>query len=311
MTQVTEIERAFGNASTGVTAPAHTELTGHGVLAFHKMNAGQPHCAVLKSSETHKKGDSATPRIVEEWRRRMDMLRARQRLELQAQAICRRFVDGDKVEAAKLWAKVKKDPGHELRVWLNPFIMAMDPLDSAKADIEKTLTKLVKAHPVWKWAETVQGFGAVSLAGVIGECGRGPGEYRSVSALWKRMGMAVIEGGRQRRVAGDAALLHGYDAERRSHMWNIGGCLMKAQLRSEKDDGTKVAGTEYSLGDLGTVYLERKAYLQARDPERNKAHVHNDAKRYMEKRLLRQLWQEWRRANGTHTTLSGVCSPHN
>lgn len=302
MTQIIEIERASRRADTRHTPPAHTELTGHGIFAPQKMNAGQPHCAVQPDTEDHLRPDSATPRIVEEWRRRMDMLRARQRLELQAQAICRRFVDGDKVESAKLWAKVKKDPGHELRVWLNAFILAIEPLDSAKGEIEKTLTKLVKAHPVWKWAETVQGFGAVSLAGVIGECGRGPGEYRSVSALWKRMGMAVIDGGRQRRVTGDAALLHGYDAERRSHMWNIGGCLMKAQLRSEKDDGKKVAGTEYSLGDLGAVYLERKAYLQARDPERNKSHIHNDAKRYMEKRLLRQLWQEWRRANMQHLT---------
>ena len=326
----TEHPQAIGVSPPDFKAPADTELADHLHEVPQKCIVSQTH-SVAPKDERKPAGFRATEavsgvgghagsgtllisapdpgiqRIVEECRRRMDMLRARQRLELQAQAICRRFVDGDKTEAAKLWAKVRKDEGHELRVWLQPFIAAMEPLDAAKHEIEKTLAKLVKELPVYAWAKTVSGFGDVSLAGVIGECGIGPGEYRSVSALWKRMGLAVIGGGRQRKIAGNEAIEHGYNAERRSQMWNIGGCLMKAQLRSEKDEnGKKIEGSEYATGELGQVYLDRKAYLRERDPERSAAHIHNDAKRYMEKRLLRQLWQQWRQATGNPNTFQVV-----
>lgn len=255
------------------------------------------------------------PSLVEQWRRRQDMLRARQRLELQAQAVCRRFCDGDKVAAAKLWGEVKADPAHDLRGWLNPFLAAMAPLDSAKGEIEKALVKLVKQTHVYEWAQGIKGLGDVSLAAILGECAIGPGEYKSVSALWKRMGLAVIEGGRQRRVTGAAALDHGYNAERRSLMWNISASLIKAQLRSEKgEDGKKVEGSSYALGELGQVYLDRKAYQVARNADREElwtpAHIHNDAARFMTKRLLRMLWQNWRGANGTATPES-IARPAN
>lgn len=290
----------------GSSCRVEPEQSGHTTSENHHSDAALPPSGGRRGYEHHSCLATGTliPRVVEEWRRRQDMLRARQRLELQAQAICRRYVDGDKVEAAKLWAAVKKDPAHDLRVWLQPFLSAISPIDSAKGEIEKTLTKLAKELPVYEWAKSVLGFGDMSLAAIVGECGIGPGEYRTVSALWKRMGLAVINGGRQRRIAGAEALEHGYNAERRSLMWNVGGSLIKAQLRSEKDDGKKIEGSEYSLGELGRVYLDRKAYLRERDPERSKAHIHNDAKRYMEKRLLRQLWQEWRRAN-VHLESSG------
>lgn len=244
---------------------------------------------------------------------------------MQAQSVCRRICDGDKDQAAKLWAEVKKDADHELRVWLAPYIAGMAPLEAAKVEREKVLAKLVKKLPIYAWAKGVGGLGDVSLAGIIGECGKfQPGEYRSVSALWKRMGMAVIEGERQRRVTGAAALDHGYNAERRSLMWNIGCCLIKAQVRSEKDEkGKKIPGSEYAIGELGALYLSHKAALAARNEaggfaetaaravERakkagskpndanlegriTKPHLHNMAQRYIEKRLLRQLWQAWR-----------------
>jgi len=273
----------------------------------------------------HADTDPTCQQIVEEWRRRQDLLRARQRLELQAQAVCRRICDGDKDAGGKLWGEVKKDEGHELRVWLNPYIAGMAPLEAAKIEREKVLAKLVKRLSVYAWAKTVSGLGEVSLAGVIGECGKfEPGQYRSVSALWKRMGMAVIEGERQRRVTGAAALDHGYNAERRSLMWNIGCCLIKAQVRNVKDEkGKKIEGSEHGIGELGELYLSYKARLiekneaggfaetAARAVERakkvgskpneanvagklTKPHLHNMAQRYIEKRLLRQLWQAWR-----------------
>lgn len=298
-------------ASHRSAAPTGTEIrVGHPVIETQNDNADT---------------DPICQQLVEEWRRRQDFLRARQRLDLQAQSVCRRICDGDKDKAAKLWAEVKKDADHELRVWLAPYIAGMAPLEAAKVEREKVLAKLVKKLPIYAWAKGVGGLGDVSLAGIIGECGKfQPGEYRSVSALWKRMGMAVIEGERQRRVTGAAALDHGYNAERRSLMWNIGCCLIKAQVRSEKDEkGKKIPGSEYAIGELGALYLSHKAALAARNEaggfaetaaravERakkagskpndanlegriTKPHLHNMAQRYIEKRLLRQLWQAWR-----------------
>lgn len=280
---------------------ADTELSGHALSENQRKFAAQPHSIEGPlTSATHCStafDGTIIADIVEQWRRRQDMLRAHTRLNLQAQASCRRVCDGDKAKGAKLWKDVLADPAHELRPWLNPFIVAMEPLKQGQREFERTLTKLVKQLPIYVWSSTVSGLGEVSLAGIIGECGIGPGEYRSVSALWKRMGMAVIHGERQRRIGGDEALIHGYNAQRRSHMWIVGASLMQQQLRSEKgEDGKKIEGTDYAIGEYGQVYLDRKAYLRERDPDRSAGHIHNDAKRYMEKRLLRHLWQEWRRA---------------
>lgn len=241
----------------------------------------QPHHAVVGT-------------ITEQHRRRWDFIRARQRLELQSQAVCRRLSGGDKVEAAKLWAAVKADPAHPLRTWLAPFLAAMAPLLGAQKDVELSLVKLVKQTPIYEFASQIKGLGDVSLAAIIGECAAPIGEYRSVSALWKRMGLAVIGGERQRRIAGEAAIEHGYNAQRRSIMWNIGAGLIKAQVRKDPDDEEKRIGT----GEYGALYLERKAIeiLRTKDGEPlTKAHAHNRAQRYIEKRLLRELWKADRR----------------
>lgn len=279
----------------------------------HRNGGTQPLRALAETLPDVGHGSKDTPRsnadigetlalIVENWRARQDFLRARMRLELQAQAVCRRYCDGDKAEAAKLWAKVKKDREHELLVWLEPYMLAMAPLDAAKHKVELKLAKLARDLPVYEWAKSVSGFGDVSLAAVVGECAIGPGEYRTVSALWKRMGMAVFDGQRQRKVSGDAAIEQGYNPTRRSLMWNIGCCLIKAQIRSEKDEkGKKVEGSEYAIGEYGQLYLDRKQYLRERSEAAEQPMppfmLHKNAQRYIEKRLLRELWKAWRRAS--------------
>lgn len=249
--------------------------------------------------------------IVENWRARQDFLRARMRLELQAQAVCRRYCDGDKAEAAKLWAKVKKDRDHELLVWLEPYILAMAPLDAAEHKVKLKLEKLARKMPVHDWAKSVLGLGDLLLAGVLGECAIGPGEYRTVSALWKRMELAVIDGKRQRRVSGEDALRHNYGGQRRSLMWVIGGSLIKSQVRNQKDEnGKKIEGTDYAIGEYGQLYLDRKQYLRERDAHLetppSPMKIHNDAKRYIEKRLLRELWKAWRRASLPTKTITAL-----
>lgn len=264
--------------------------------------------------------------IIDYHRRRWDMITARQRLELQGQAICREFTKGDKDEAAKLWQLLAAgglpmlDPRY---TWTQPFREAMQPLVHAQKGFEKVLEREVRKMPCYSWAKGISGFGDISYAAVIAECAGGAeadpwtiGDYRSPAALWKRMGLAVVtEGryevmdtrkgkkgdtrlvevtekgaGRQRLVAGDEALAHGYVPRRRAIMWNIGASIIKKQVVSARRQALPDAPSD---GPYGEVYRMRKEYELARGQLPIVAH--RRAQRYMEKRLLRDLWREWRK----------------
>jgi hypothetical protein len=109
----------------------------------------------------------------------------------------------------------------------------------------------------------------------VGECGD-IGSYKSASAVWKRMGLAVIGGERQRRIAGADALLHGYSPQRRAVAWNLGVSLMRAQK----------VGSEYR-----DFYDAEKEKQLAKGL--TKGHAHNRACRHMTKRLLANLYGQW------------------
>lgn len=170
------------------------------------------------------------------------------------------------------------------------FFEARAIFEKRRAQTEKELERLAKALPIAAWVADVKGMGLGSLAAIVGEAGD-LSLYATHSKLWKRLGLAVIGGGRQRRVTGDAALAHGYSPQRRSIVWNIGQCVLKAQsARIDKETGEELK----PAGKYRKVYDERKAYELARDPELSKAHAHNRATRYMEKRVIRDLWRAWR-----------------
>lgn len=177
--------------------------------------------------------------------------------------------------------------------------MAVEPFEKIEHDCLKSMTKLAKALPVWiEWGEGIKGFGAASLARIVGEAGD-LSIYPKKGHLWKRMGLAVIDGTAQGRPPKGATaadwIERGYNPKRRSIMFQIGDPLIKCH------------------GPYRDVYLERKAYERARaemiglqvvpsakiprkdaDAYMSYGHVHNRAQRYMEKRLLRDLHREWR-----------------
>lgn len=160
-----------------------------------------------------------------------------------------------------------------------PFLSAIKNFEPERKLIEKRLRVLAKSLPVFPWVFTVTGFGELNFAALVGECGD-IGSYRNPSCVWKRMGMAVIEGERQRKKTDpDEALLHGYNPSRRAVAYLIGECLIKA--------GDKCRYRE--------VYTARRAHTAETHPDWTKGHSHNDAMRVMTKRVLRDLWIEWRR----------------
>ncbi len=231
--------------------------------------------------------DPLIQQIVEQWRLRQDMVRAMSRLTLQAKAILRRICAGDKTEANKLYRSLSNGKDHELaaiaQIAVAPLLLAREPLEETRKKIEKRLIVMAKELPIAHMVEETSGLGYPGLAAIVGECGD-LSAYKSVSAVWKRCGLAVIDGGRQRKVAGDAAIEHGYSPSRRAVIWTITESLFKAQSAGMKD------GAE--PGPYRALYDGWKAEELAK--ELTKGHAHNRAMRKVGKRLLRDLTVAWR-----------------
>jgi hypothetical protein len=180
-------------------------------------------------------------------------------------------------------------------------LAARAPFDGIEKTATREMERLAKTLPVWAWASTVKGFGARSLAVIVGEAGD-LSAYPEKGHLWKRMGLAVMgdvrQGGLREGASKEDWIAHGYNPVRRSHIFVIGDVLVKV-------------GDHYRA-----VYLARKDYERqraeaagltivpfAKIPKGRAAdfmsdgHVHKRAQRYMEKRLLRDLWQAWRLAS--------------
>ncbi len=153
-----------------------------------------------------------------------------------------------------------------------------DELGKERKRWEKNLIALTKELPVWPWAEAIRGVGPLSLGQVIAETGD-LALYANPAKVWKRMGLAVFEGKAQRRVTDKAlAVVMGYNPRRRKVMFIVADNLVKL-----------------NKGIYRELYDERKAYELAQHPEFSKKHIDLRARRYMAKRLLRDLWVEWRR----------------
>lgn len=231
--------------------------------------------------------DPLIAEIVETWRLRQDMVRAQTKITLQIKSICRRFTAGDKAEADKLFASMQNGMAHPKAeacfMACLPLLEAKKPIEAARKVQEKHLAKMGARLPIAHVADDIKGVGHLALAKIVGECGD-LSAYRSVSAVWKRAGLAVIDGGRQRRVAGDAALEHGYSPERRSTFWNIAAALIKAQ------------GKDEDAGPYRRFYdAEKERQIEKGIPL---GHAHNRAMRHMTKELLKAVAVEWRRVSG-------------
>ena len=260
------------------------------------VNLSADQCAHL-FRDTQKHNSPLIGNLTEMHRQRVDLHRAEKSLTLQIKAKCRRLCGGDKAEADKVYRSMMNGMGHELApsaaAVSAPFIQARSLIADQRSDCEKQMKKMAKELPVWSWVKEIRGFGELSLAGIIGETGD-LNNYSTPSKLWKRLGLAVINGGRQRKVAGVEALEHGYAPQRRSLVWNLGDTMIKGVIRKVNDDDGDDTGERVSLNEYGAIYLARKAYESER--VETKAHAHNRAKRYMEKRLILDLWKAWRQA---------------
>ena len=231
--------------------------------------------------------------IVETYRRYDDVVRARARLTLQGKAICRRFHDGDKGAASKFFDAVANGKEHApipheaaCIMSVMPIIHASAPLTEQINKTEKLLIAMAKELPIADLVEEIKGFSYLGLAKIVGECGD-LSAYKSVSAVWKRAGLAVIDGQRQRRVKdADEAERHGYSPRRRATFWTIGDNLLRSQ------------GKEDTAGPYRKVYDARKEYelkLLEEGKLKTRGHADNRARRFVLKRLVRDLVVAWKK----------------
>jgi len=169
---------------------------------------------------------------------------------------------------------------------------AIDALAAERKQLEQLMIELVKSVDACTWWVGVKGRSYLGLALILGEAGD-LGGYENPAKLWKRMGVAVMDGVRQGGLSkgslAEAWIAHGYCPRRRSVLWTIGDSLLKC---GGKD------------GKYYKMYADRKAYeierLKAEHVASGKTEksfkpgrAHNRAKRYVEKHLLKELWCQW------------------
>lgn len=256
--------------------------------------------------ETRKRADLALGSNLRSWlgwRRDLDPAEADRIKRLAAALIdC-----GEKLAKGKTHPLAGSAEWAEFGEIIQVAVASRAPTDAFEAAATKAMDGLAQRLPVWRgFAEHIRGFGPRSLAVIVGETGD-LSDYASHSKLWKRMGLAVIDGARQgsvpkglpREARAAAWIARGYSPSRRAKMFVIGDVLVKQ-----------------NRGDYRAIYDARKAYERAmaeaagltvapaaKIPKKRAAEfvsdgtVHLRAQRYMEKRLLRDLWRAWRRAD--------------
>lgn len=165
---------------------------------------------------------------------------------------------------------------------------------------EKRLEKIVAALPVWtEWGAGIRGLGPKGLGCLIGEAGD-IGAYRSEAALWKRMGVGVIDGTAQGKLGRGASaedwIKHGYNKKRRSVLFQIGDPLVR---QGEKFRQIYLWRKEIERNRAALRGLTVKPSAKIRAGERatciSDGHIDRRARRYMEKKLLRSVYRAWRR----------------
>lgn len=298
-------ERAVTTPQPIIAAPAPAWSSGHIAL--------DPYMATPEITET-------VNSIMNLHRLRQGMIKAQTKLTLQAKASIRcatqtddDFASDDAKAAARkrnddLYKVVEGNPDHPLHANLLPYLAAVGPLQNQCKAYAKEMESAVKRLPIYAWAKNVEGLGDVSLAALIGECGD-IGTYKSVSAVWKRLGLAVMGSLRQGNPGKDASaddwIAHGYSGKRRSVSYVASEHIIRGMGRWRPMFGEDVQAND-DLTYYQKVFAERARYEAEKlglpvtesktGKESYKAHVARRAHRYTEKRMLKHLYIEWRRA---------------
>jgi hypothetical protein len=172
----------------------------------------------------------------------------------------------------------------------------------ADRQLDRQLGALVRSLPITEPALAIHGFGLGGLAGIIGFAGN-LSRFPRPDKLWKWMGLAVREGKAQKlpteKVSQEELLYtYGYNPRRRAHMFIIGTGFVKAggPMREKYDFRKALEQRKAQAAGLQVVPAARFSNKPAewRATHIAQKTIHLRAQRWVEKDLLRTLWQLWR-----------------
>lgn len=168
--------------------------------------------------------------------------------------------------------------------------MALAPLEGqAQARLKAMLLELPALPPqVVAFADNIRGFGRPSLAQIVAEAGD-LSNYANPAKLWSRMGVGLAVDGNPR--------YEGRSPRRRSLMFVIGSNFLRAggPYKDLYDARKEYERTKPSCGKVLKKADGTEGGL-CKDPKAEcckPGHIHKRAQRYVEKRLLRDLWSAW------------------
>lgn len=192
------------------------------------------------------------------------------------------------------------------------------------AALERAMRKTARSFPVWQWAKDVRGVSDLGLAVIIAEAGP-LDNYSNVGKLWKRLGLApVTKGGVTKSCAAwrmqggltadewkdDGPNGPKYSPKRRAAIFSqVGTPLIGRMGHGYRPEVGEDIEQNPRLSYYEKVFVHRLRYEATRDEtmrrpntkegrESYSAYCAARAQRYTEKRLLKHLWQAWRRQAG-------------
>lgn len=182
-----------------------------------------------------------------------------------------------------------------------PIVLARQPIAEYREAEEKLIVKMVVQLPVFEafWSP-ICGVSALGLGKIIAESGDLL-NYAGPAKLWRRFGLHVGSDGRAfwTKRAGLTAQQWesaGYSPRRRSIMWNIVDVMLRQRrcvyfsLYQERKahERAKAAAAGLTVAPAAKIpKAKAAAYISLK-------HIDNRARRYVGKRLLRDLWRAWR-----------------
>lgn len=216
----------------------------------------------------------------------------------------------DAIKAARAEIKARDDGEGDVLLsdvaqTIAEYIESEELFDAKCEGYAKLMVKAAKKLPVYEWVKGVNGFGDVSFATIVGECGD-IGTYKSFYAVWKRLGLAVINGRRQGAPGEGASaqdwIDHAYNRARRSVSYVAREHVIGGMGKWRPEFGSNLGDCNYyqriyaERARLEAAKLDMPVTASDKGKESYKKHVAMRAHRYVEKRLLKQLYLEWRRA---------------
>ena len=314
----------------GDTSGSDVGGEGHSICSHNGTATKLPAKTSKRKPQADRPIDQVIGELVEYGRLWRDAVRASTGLTNQAKAICRRYLTTSQAdwEDEKKRAKIVKASaalhakviaGECSDAGLSAIVLGFEEARQIFVERQSLFEKQIKASvrhlPAWReFGADVRGISEVWFGLIIGETGN-LSNYARHDLVWKRMGLAVIEGERQRKCAdAEKAAKHGYAPHRRSTMWVVGNGLIGGMGNGPRPmSGEDVEGRE-DLTPYQKLFIRKLRYEAEKDPsarlpdtaEGKESYTRAAAaraKRYVEKKFLRDLWVAWRRCgqvSGSH-----------